>query len=53
MHLNMELLWLWIPVLGSLMLVDYVWTLPIDPDQWPRPEDEELAEVCGWTTVFM
>ncbi|XP_037632450.1 matrix metalloproteinase-20-like isoform X2 [Sebastes umbrosus] len=40
----MELFWLWIPVLGSLMLAELLWTLPIDQDQGPRPEDEELAE---------
>lgn len=42
----MELFWLWIPVLGSLMLAELLWTLPIDQDQGPRPEDEEQAEVC-------
>ncbi|KAK9520600.1 hypothetical protein VZT92_020474 [Zoarces viviparus] len=40
----MELLWLWITVLGSLALAEVLWTLPIDQDQWPRPEDVELAE---------
>lgn len=39
---------LWIPVLGSLMLVEILWTLPIDKDQ-QRLEDVELAEVCEWT----
>ncbi|XP_030599866.1 matrix metalloproteinase-20 [Archocentrus centrarchus] len=34
---------LWIPILGSLMLVEISWTLPIDRDQ-QRPEDMELAE---------
>lgn len=38
---------LWIPVLGSLMLVEILWTLPIDKDQ-QRLEDVELAEVCEW-----
>lgn len=51
--LNMELFWLWMPVLGSLMLAEILWTLPINQDQWPRPEDVELAEVCGWTTSFI
>ncbi|XP_078140175.1 matrix metalloproteinase-20-like [Centroberyx gerrardi] len=40
----MEMFWSWIPVLGSLMFVDILWTLPIDQDQWLRPEDVELAE---------
>ncbi|XP_070761390.1 transforming growth factor beta regulator 1 isoform X1 [Enoplosus armatus] len=34
----------WIPVLGSLMLAEILWTLPIDQDQGPSPEDVELAE---------
>uniref|UniRef100_UPI0037E89184 matrix metalloproteinase-20 n=1 Tax=Semicossyphus pulcher TaxID=241346 RepID=UPI0037E89184 len=39
----MELFWLWIPGLGSLMLADIL-TLPIDQAHWPTPEDVELAE---------
>ncbi|XP_041662188.1 matrix metalloproteinase-20 [Cheilinus undulatus] len=39
----MELFWLWIPGLGSLMLAGIL-TLPIDQEQWLRPEDVELAE---------
>lgn len=46
----MELFWLWIPGLSSLLLVDIL-TLPIDQDQWLRPEDVELAEVCEQTPV--
>ncbi|KAM9359003.1 LOW QUALITY PROTEIN: matrix metalloproteinase-20 [Symphorus nematophorus] len=40
----MELFWLWVPVLGSLMSAEILWTLPIDQDQRLRPEDVELAE---------
>nr|XP_046244875.1 matrix metalloproteinase-20 [Scatophagus argus] len=40
----MELFGLWIPVLGSLMMAENLRTLPIDQDQWLRPEDVELAE---------
>ncbi|KAM4628411.1 matrix metalloproteinase-20 [Polymixia lowei] len=40
----MELFWSWIPVLGSLMFLDILWTLPIDQEQRLRPEDIELAE---------
>ncbi|XP_040902131.1 matrilysin [Toxotes jaculatrix] len=40
----MELLGLWISVLGSLMFAEISWTLPIDQDQQLRPEDLELAE---------
>jgi len=49
----MALLQLWIPVLGSLVLADDLWTLPIDqdPDPGPKPEDVELAEVCRWTNM--
>ncbi|XP_029302302.1 uncharacterized protein LOC115017756 [Cottoperca gobio] len=46
----MELLWLRIHALGSLMLAEVLWTLPIDQDQWPRPQDVELAE--GYLTRF-
>lgn len=44
----MELFWLWVPVLGSLLMVDTVRTLPISQDQL-SPEDAALAEVC-WQT---
>ncbi|XP_022055371.1 matrix metalloproteinase-20 [Acanthochromis polyacanthus] len=40
----MELLWMWIPVLGSLLFVEISRTLPIDEDQQLRREDMELAE---------
>ncbi|XP_028275006.1 matrix metalloproteinase-20 [Parambassis ranga] len=40
----MEMLWMWIPVLGSLMLMEISWTLPINEDQQLRPEDVKLAE---------
>ncbi|XP_047451210.1 matrix metalloproteinase-20 [Mugil cephalus] len=40
----MELLWMWTRVLGSLMLAEILWTLPIDEDHQLRPEDVELAE---------
>ncbi|XP_008279891.1 matrix metalloproteinase-20 [Stegastes partitus] len=40
----MELLWMWIPVLGSLLFVEISWTLPIDEDQPLKREDMELAE---------
>lgn len=43
---------MWTRVLGSLMLVEILWTLPIDEDQRLRPEDVELAEVCGQTNVL-
>ncbi|CAB1348046.1 unnamed protein product [Coregonus sp. 'balchen'] len=36
--------WLWIQVLCFLVLTDLLWTLPISKEQWPRPEDMELAE---------
>ncbi|CAJ1065836.1 matrix metalloproteinase-20 [Xyrichtys novacula] len=39
----MEFLWLWIPGLGSLMLLE-IFTLPIEQDERLRPEDVELAE---------
>lgn len=35
------------------MLAEILWTLPIDQHQWPRPEDVELAEVCGRLIVFI
>ncbi|XP_063763452.1 matrix metalloproteinase-20-like [Eleginops maclovinus] len=41
----MELFWMWISVLGSLIYAEILWSLPIDQDQWPRPQDVELAEV--------
>lgn len=41
----MELPQLWMPVLGTLVFVEILWTLPIDQDQLLRPEDVELAEV--------
>ena len=28
------------------MFVDIIWTLPISEEQWLRPEDVQLAEVC-------
>ncbi|XP_071061274.1 uncharacterized protein [Pseudochaenichthys georgianus] len=40
----MDLFWMWIPVLGSLIFAEILWSLPIDRDQWPRPQDVELAE---------
>lgn len=47
----MESLWLWIPVLGSLMFVENSWTLATDRDRQLRTEDAVLAEVCGWKAV--
>nr|XP_033952810.1 collagenase 3-like [Pseudochaenichthys georgianus] len=41
---DMDLFWMWIPVLGSLIFAEILWSLPIDRDQWPRPQDVELAE---------
>ncbi|KAG7479658.1 matrix metalloproteinase-20-like [Solea senegalensis] len=40
----MMLLQLWKPVLASLVFVEISWTVAIDRDQQPRPEDVELAE---------
>uniref|UniRef100_A0A8D2ZL79 Collagenase 3 n=1 Tax=Scophthalmus maximus TaxID=52904 RepID=A0A8D2ZL79_SCOMX len=40
----MESLWLWIPVLGSLMFVENSWTLATDRDRQLRTEDAVLAE---------
>lgn len=45
----MELFWLWVPVLGSLLMVETARTRPISQDR-PSPEDVELAEV-GWQTA--
>lgn len=39
-------------MLGSLMFVDILWTSPIHEEQWLRPEDAELAEVCVRKTVL-
>lgn len=50
---NMELFWLWVQILGSAIIAGSVKSLPVDQDQQPRPEDVELAEVCGQTSIII
>lgn len=46
-HLIMEFLWLWVPALVWVVLVEVAWTRAVDREPQPGPEDVELAEVCG------
>ncbi|XP_024910978.1 matrilysin-like [Cynoglossus semilaevis] len=43
-HLIMELLWLWVPALVWVVLVEVAWTRAVDREPQPGPEDVELAE---------
>lgn len=49
----MELLWLWIPLLGSLAIAELLRARPIHQDEMLNPEDEKLAEVCLHTAPFI
>lgn len=42
----MDLLWLWIPLLGALAMAELVRAQPIHQDTMLNPKDVKLADVC-------
>lgn len=41
----MDLLWLWTPLLGSLVMAELSRARPVHQDEMLSPEDQKLAEV--------